>query len=326
VLLITNAAYPTNWIASNGMCGESVRARSSREFLEASSRRKDSVWVIDCDPQLTFELAAASLLHPILARSIVAVDIVLRRPSKLSSKLVLPLKKLLLGRVDRFIHYFRDLRGYREVFGISSERSAYIPFKPNLRYRQDERPNASGEYVLCFGRSLRDFDTFFVAIEHLPYPAAIAQPDFEGLKAHGARFTRTLERLPRNVRLLDDDGSDAAQVRILRGARLVVLPILASSIAASGISTALNAMLMGKCVIGSEGPGMSDVFGDRVLTVHPEDALALGTVIQRAWEDDRLREQTAQAGWAFASSLGGESELYRRIIDQIAVWYAQPTS
>jgi glycosyltransferase involved in cell wall biosynthesis len=87
--------------------------------------------------------------------------------------------------------------------------------------------------------------------------------------------------------------------------------------AASGISTALNAMLLGKCVIGSEGPGISDVFSDELLTVPPEDPLALAEIIERAWTNEDLRTKTATAGNRHALSLGGEPELYQRIIDQV---------
>jgi glycosyltransferase involved in cell wall biosynthesis len=91
---------------------------------------------------------------------------------------------------------------------------------------------------------------------------------------------------------------------------------------ASGISTALNVMILGKCVIGSEGPGMSDIFSDEVLMVHPEDAGALADVIRRAWEDDGLRSRTAANGFRYARQAGGEPELYQRIIDQVAAWFS----
>src|SRR5690606_28195169 len=110
---------------------------------------------------------------------------------------------------------------------------SFVPFKPNLPNQPDMTPAVEGEYILCFGRSLRDFDTFFDAVERLPYPAAIPAPNLEHLKAHGARFTRSPDRLPGNVRLLPDDNTMEAQVRMLRSARIVVLPILKSSIVAS---------------------------------------------------------------------------------------------
>jgi glycosyltransferase involved in cell wall biosynthesis len=83
---------------------------------------------------------------------------------------------------------------------------------------------------------------------------------------------------------------------------------------------ALNAMLLGKCVIASEGPGLSDVLSDEILKVPPEDPAALAAVIARAWEDDELRGRTAASGFRYALSLGGEPELYRRILKQVVAW------
>jgi glycosyltransferase involved in cell wall biosynthesis len=128
-----------------------------------------------------------------------------------------------------------------------------------------------------------------------------------------------MEQLPANLKLLEDGGGAEDQIRILSGARMVVLPILPTSLVGSGISTALNAMALGKCVIGTTGPGMNDVFdGGEMLFAPPSDARALAEVIRRAWEDEGLRRQTAEAGWKRAVAAGGEQELYQRIIEAIA--------
>jgi glycosyltransferase involved in cell wall biosynthesis len=255
--------------------------------------------------------------------SLIAVDLVLRAPTRWRDRIQLPVKRQLLTRVDHFIHYFRDLSGYENVFGIPAARSSFTPFKVNLVDRYEvKREDDGGDYVLCLGRSMRDFDTFFDALERLPYPAAITRPDSALFAQHGARFTRDLANLPGNVRVLEDDGSDESMMRAIKGAKMVVLPILKTSMVASGISTALNAMILGKCVIGSEGPGMSDVFDGEVLVAPPEDAGALAEVIRHAWEDSALRSRTAASGLQYARSAGGEPELYQRIVDRVAVWFS----
>src|SRR5262249_26027904 len=111
-----------------------------------------------------------------------------------------------------------------------------------------------------------------------------------------------------------------SQVRILAGAKVVVLPVVSSSLVAS-ISVSLNAMLMGKCVVGSEGPGMSDIFAGKVLTVPPENPSELAAVIRLACENDELRTRIAAAGHQYALSVGGEPELFQRIIDQVVSWW-----
>ncbi|MCE5308239.1 MAG: glycosyltransferase [Acidobacteriales bacterium] len=100
-----------------------------------------------------------------------------------------------------------------------------------------------------------------------------------------------------------------------------MLSILRQSLVASGISTCLNAMMMGKCVIGSEGPGMTDVFTNgEILSFPSEDPVALAQVIQRAWKDDELRARVAAAGHEYALRAGTQVDLYSRIIDQVVAW------
>lgn len=316
--IVTNwPAIPAQWQARNGRSGTRVLASTVAD-MRAAGRPADSVYLVNCDPGLTMGMALANLLWPPGRRPLVASDLVLRRPGTRKARLLHPFKRALISRADLYINFFADTRGLTEVFGIPPERCVYVPFKVNLAPADVATAPMAQDYVLCFGRSLRDFDTFFAAMERLPYPGAIARVDPADLERHGARFSRPLHALPANVAQLDDDGSQDAQLRMLAGARLVVIPVLRSSIVASGISTALNAMGLGKCVIGSAGPGMSDIFAGEVLTVPPEDPAALAAMIDRAWRDDDLRTRTAEAGLAYAQAQGGEDALARRIVDAMA--------
>jgi glycosyltransferase involved in cell wall biosynthesis len=85
---------------------------------------------------------------------------------------------------------------------------------------------------------------------------------------------------------------------------------------ASGLSTYLDAMYLGKCVIISEGPGASDILTDQAILVRPHDVAGLTAAIRRAWEDDSLRRTVAQAGKAYAQSLGDEADLRIRVFKQ----------
>ena len=320
LLLVTNTpGFPTRWKTAAGEAGESVIADSVDGFLRCADR-PDAVFVVNCDPGITYGLARSLLGRP--KPALIAVDMVLRQPETILSRIACMRKGRLLRRVDHFIHYFRDTTRLDRVFGIPPGKSSFIPFKANLADGKGPlEPCEEGSYVLCLGRSLRDFDTFFSAVESLPFPAAIAQPNVRELAAHGARFTRPLSRLPPNVSILPDDNSTEAQLRLLGGAKLVVLPILKKTLVASGISTCLNAMLLGKCVIASEGPGTADVFGRELLVVPPEDPAALARMIRRAWEDDELRRSTAEAGREAARALGGEAELYQRMVERVVEWH-----
>jgi len=319
MLIVHNfRAFPEKWKAATGLEGASIyTGQRANAFLE-HRRNRDAVFVVNGNVALVMELAAR--IWGGARRPLIAVDLVLREPEDIAGSLLLPLKKTLLGRVDRFIHYFRDLRGLTRVYGITPERSSYVPFKVNLADRHALVPEPEGEYVLCFGRSMRDYDTFLAAMERVPdIPGAITPPNRKVFAAHHARFTRPLSEIPANVRVLDDERTEESEIRILREARLVVLPILAKSLVASGISTCLNAMFLEKCVIGSEGPGMSDIFTSEVLTFPPEDPQRLAETIRRAWDDSDLRRATGASGHRFALQAGAEPELYQRIIDEVVL-------
>lgn len=319
MVILTNIdRFPENWTSCTGERGRSILARSLGGMLRRVGQA--DVVLINSDPRLLLALSAAFVALPWLRRPLVASDAVFRKPERWPQRLMLRPKRFLLGRVDHFLHLFKDLSGYEKYFGIGAERSSFLAFKPNLRYHCAVEPNPEGEYVLCFGRSMRDFDTFFDAVERLPYPAAIARPDFRELRRHGSRFTRPLERLPKQVRLLEHDADDyGSQVAVLMGARLVVVPMLKSCLVMAG--TPYNAMLLGKCVILTEGPATQGLFSEEVLAVPPEDAGALAEMIERAWTDRQLREKTAAAGYRLAMTLGGEPELAQRLIDQTVAWY-----
>jgi glycosyltransferase involved in cell wall biosynthesis len=272
--------------------------------------------VIDCRDRLLYRIAAHFLMFPWKRKPLVAVDLVLRKPRGLRRRLGALVRRLPLGRVDHFIHYFRDISGYTKYFGIPPARSSYVPFKVNNRDRHPSSLEVREDYVFTMGRSLRDYDTFIRAVVELPYPAAIPEFSFQDFEGRDRSFRWTRQNLPKQLTILPDSGSPEDLVRNLAKARLVVIPTQASSLCASGLSTYLDAMYLGKCVIMSRGPGASDLLTDQALLVPPHDVAALRSAIRSAWEDDTLRRRTAEAGRAYALSLGGEAELLQRIFQE----------
>lgn len=315
MLILTNfERFSENWRSSSGLTGKAIMLKTVWQFLRNSSRC--DLIIINNDVLLAMKLSALYMLLPFLRRPILGHDLPLRMPVTLKTRLTAPIKRFLLSRIDHITLHLRELGGYQTCFGIGPDRTSYLPSKPNIRYRYSYKVSPDGDYILCFGRSERDYDTFFHAMEKLPYPAAIPRPNLAQFKKHTSRFTYDLAALPSNVQVLEDDGSVESLIRIIEKARLVVLPILGSRIAPSGIGTYLNAMLMGKCVIISEGPGTSDVLTDEVLMVPPEDPEALACMIRRAWEDKELRERTAAKGQRYSEDCGGEPELRQRVLDR----------
>ena len=315
--IVTNfERFPDVWEASNGMHGVSEFAPDRSSFLEHSGHR-DAVFVVNCDPRLVLALARARILgrHD---RPIVAVDLVLRNPRTVRERILAIEKRFTLKRVDFFLHYFKDFAGIDERYGIGGSSADFVNFKANLWDRRVNGPQPEGEYVLCFGRSLRDYDTFFEAVELAGVPAAIVDPTLSQVRSHGSRFSRPLGSLPANIQILPDDMSNDSQALLLSNARIVTVPLVRGSLVASGISTILNAMVLGKCVVASEGPGVSDLFDREVLKFPPENAQALAQLLRRAWDDRELRTATALAGWTYGIGCGSEQDLFQRIVDKVA--------
>ena len=299
-----------------GVTGRAMVLRTAPEFFQ-HSREADLV-IINVDIQLAMKLAVLYLLFPFRRRPILANDVLLRTPVTLKAKLTLPIKRFLFSRIDHFSLYAPTLDGYQKYFGIGPDRASYVRFKPNVRFRYEYKVGPDGDHVLCFGRSERDYDTFFSAMEKLPdVPAAIPPPNFEAFKKHTSRFSRGVNELPPNVRIVEDDGSMESLIRIIEDAKIVVLPMLAKKIAPAGIGTYLNAMVMGKCVITSHGVGTTDVLLEgEALLVPPEDPDGLAAMIRRVWEDRELRERTAEVGRKYAEACGGEQDLRQRVLDR----------
>ncbi len=131
-----------------------------------------------------------------------------------------------------------------------------MPFKVN-GWEEDQlemratSANPSGDYVLTCGRSLRDLPTFCSALERTGLPAKIVVSNLEQLRRNGSSLPTNLSS---NIELIDDLGSRERYYELIEAARLVVVPILPSNIRAVGVSTCLEAMGRGKCVIVSSGP------------------------------------------------------------------------
>jgi glycosyltransferase involved in cell wall biosynthesis len=313
--------FPKQWKvgAIDGQTSTALAGSKPLDFwrLIPEFRRADLILVGESPFKALWVILLRSLLF-MQKKPIVCVDLVMRKPKSAKQRLFAAIKKRILNHADHFINYFWDLREYDRIYGISPERSSYVPFKANLFGDPRLVPASSTqkeEFVFMAGWSLRDYDTFFDAIAPLHYPAAIPQPDFSMLRTHGSRFTWTVGQLPRHLMLLPHTGDRDSWLRILCRAKVVVVPMLKETISAGGISVYLDAMLLGKCVILSAVPGVGDVLKDEALVVPPEDPAALRTAIQKVWEDDPLRAETARRGQAYATALGGEPELLQRILE-----------
>lgn len=316
VLIVTNfERFPERWTAADGTAGRAVFAGCTDDFVRLG-RDEDAVFVVNCDARIVLALARRQMLGRAPRRPMIGVDLILRQPEGLVHRMAAFGKKLMFRRVDGFIHYFRDFTAIDAIYGVGGERASFVDFKANLWDARSAEPQPDGDYVVFVGRSLRDYDSFFEAMERVGHPGVIVDPRASLAWRHGSRFTRPLDRLPSNVTVVPDGTTEEAQVKLFRGAKLVVVALIKGALVAP-ISTLLNAMALGKCAITTAGPGVSDLFDGEVIVVPPEDPATLAQAIDRAWNDDALRVRTAASGWTYAQRCGGESDLYRRVIDTV---------
>ena len=253
-------------------------------------------------------------LFPFHRCRLVSVDLQVSQPMGWRQELVTPLKRFLLKKVDRFILYFTDLEGYERFYGISPARASYVPFKVNSweTISPVEELSSDGEYVFTGGRSFRDLRTFIMAMRQVDHPGLLLYQNSSLMKQHGTEID--LNELPRKLRAEEHGGDDATWIEYIRRAKLVVVPTLANTISSTGISTYLVAMALRKCVIITEGPATRGLLRDEAIVVPPGDPVALAQAIQRAWEDDALRDGIARAGRRYAERHEGEARLLADIL------------
>lgn len=307
-----------------------VRDASQESRATDISIRADGSWsdtlaifrdAHDCDA-IVLNIAAPTVLKLCLIRwlmpwlrwKLVSVDILLPRPVSPLQKVVAFVKRLLLRRVDLFILYFRDLTDYDLFYGIGRTRAAYVPFKSNSweRLPSESLLSSDGEYIITAGRTMRDLTTFIEAMKRVKYPAVLMYLKTEDLAVHGT--TLPPDQLPPNVRLLEHDGNRETWISSILRAKVVVVPILPSTISSSGIGTSIDAMAMRKCVVISEGKATRGLLSDQAVVVPAEDPVALAEAIVLAWEDDMYRDRIASTGRKYASQLAGEDRLHGDIV------------
>ena len=227
-----------------------------------------------------------------------------------------PMIRWCLNRVDRMLVYFRDATVFEKEYGISPRRFHYVPFKINGIELIRKITLCDHGYIFTGGRSRRDFATLFAAVEPLGYPVKIVTSSEADMRPHGSSLERL--RVPPNVEISTNDQAQDFFIRMMAGARLVVLPIVRDTTTQAGIGVYLQGMALRKCVIVSSGMGVSDVLTDhQALIVPAGDVDALRRAIERAWNDDTLRERYAAAGFAYARRFGGEDDLRRNVLDAL---------
>jgi glycosyltransferase involved in cell wall biosynthesis len=318
--LPTLNAYPVAGLELRHTCFGEHPGVWTAFWLFVRSFRNDVI-LLDGNEPCLWLLCLLRWLWPFARCRLVCVDIMFVKPVTFKQRVASCVMRLLLKRVDHFIHYFKDLAGYERYFGVGPERSSFVPFKVNSweQVPPAAQLSSDGDYVFTGGRSLRDIGTFLAAMRQVPYPGVLLYHDLPRMAENGTPLS--LDDLPANVRAVEDDGSAGSWLEQMRRARMVVLTTLPSSIRAIGVTSYLAAMAMKKCVIITDGTATRGILRDEAILVPAGDPAALAAAIERVWNDAKLREETAAKGRAYAEQLGGTERLFGdilRICSQLA--------
>lgn len=296
----------------------SIAAASNAELVRAYFSRgpEHRCFLFNGLSQQVWVVALIKLLFPSRRRKLVVVDMVLSVPTTRRDWRVVSLRRKLMRAVDLFVSYARNTKGIQEVYEIPESRFLYVPFKVNDWERVASMETTDDGYLVVAGQTRRDFRTFSRAIEGLDIPVRIVAPPQDVLSQHGSSLGA--QDWATNVELVQDARTPDTFLPQLAGARLVVLPILQQNITPSGIGVSLVAMALRKCVIVSAGPVSDGLIDEgQAIVVPAGDHVALRDAIVRAWRDPELRKTTAERGFAYARTLGGEKRLYRDLLDAV---------
>jgi glycosyltransferase involved in cell wall biosynthesis len=277
-----------------------------------SARRLDAV-VLSGGTWSIVGACFAKWLLPVSKCKLVAVDFILSRPKDWKQAIVAKLKGFLLRKVDRFILHFKDTSEYEKIYGIPRSKCVFVPFKVNYWEKMvldDQRPGIE-EYVFTAGRSYRDFPTFIEAMRMVDYPGLLLHEETTLLKRSATDVD--LSNLPKNLTAVRNEG-EQSWIEYIRRAKIVVVPLLPSTMYAPGLSLYLMAMAMNKCVIVTEGLATRGMLKDEAVIVAPKDPEALAVAITQVWTDDALRRRTAESGRRYAERCGGEPRLLSDVV------------
>jgi len=286
--------------------------------LAALVRAQDTV-VVNGDAGFLLRLCALRKAGRFSAR-LVGLDLVLPTPRAITQRVAVGPRRWLLQEVDLFINFFRELSGYARYYGITEQRSRYVPFKSNLWQYGPTLPPADnpGEYVLALGRSNRDYPTFLRALARTGLPGLLIHPGNASLRTHGSHPIPG-RLVPPNVTLVEHHGGHLDWALHALRARVVVVPLRGDTITAAGISVYLDAMLLGKCVVATTGPSTTGLLTDQALLVEPESETRLADAVHSAWHDAATRESVAAAGASYAAALRGSDRLAADVADVLGL-------
>jgi glycosyltransferase involved in cell wall biosynthesis len=209
-----------------------------------------------------------------------------------------------------FVQARSDITFYSGLFGVSGSTFAYVPISAHVSESSYVGPIADG-YVFSAGRSGRDYTTLLEALHGMSVPCVIVGSVHDGILASVSTDSGTTVYL---------DIPRERYLELLGGACIVVVPLDAEQQLSAGQVVALEAMALGKPLIVTDMPYVTDyVHSKYSVLVPPKDSAALSAAIADLYHGpfERLVHM-GRAGYEFGLTHFSTHQFQKRFEYEIA--------
>ncbi|MBC2660947.1 glycosyltransferase [Novosphingobium flavum] len=200
------------------------------------------------------------------------------------------------------VHSTAEIQLVSRWFSLPPDRIRFLPLQSGAI---DPPPPPVGEpYVVAMGSANRD------------YAVLVKAAAMTGLRTIIVASPRLVDQLDRPPNVEFRHGLSMEECRSLAvGARLSVVPLVDGE-ASSGQITLIEAMRLGCPVVATATIGTVDYVrdGQTGYLVRPGDAVALAEAMQRLWDEDDLRRDTAARAQAYAETELSDEAAGRRLL------------
>lgn len=190
-------------------------------------------------------------------------------------------------------------------FGLPRDRFRYVPLCTTIAH-PEYLPSPDGP-LLCAGRTLRDYPTLRSVIEAVNQPWVIVGGPGDLEERPLPNHAAVHREIPRPDYL-----------RLLREARIVVLPLLPTE-RATGQVVLLEAMACGKPVITTRAPGTVDIVrdGENGFLAEPGDAEGIRRILETLLRDPAACERIGRQALADVLARHSPAEHTRLRLDAV---------
>lgn len=197
-----------------------------------------------------------------------------------------------------------EITYYQRYIGFKPWQTAYVPLYGDPRWLSETHDSKIENYILCAGRTLRDYKTLFSAIEGATFPLIVVT---------SPKCIAGMD-IPANVKLLFDIPQPDL-LELMKRARLIVLPLQDTAIS-SGQRVLLMAMALGKCCIVTRTSGTVDYVkdGEDGIFVEPYNPKIMRAKIRELWENSSQLTKIGEGAKKTYASTHGIREHARKIL------------